>query len=194
MMTTLLGTPSWAKRNLEEALAVVGVPPRYRKVNPDEKIHSDERLSILLDDWLGHPWCVVLEGANGSGKTWAATKILARWLVSERVTIWEAAWVSTPDLIDRLRHEIASGGEALEDYSRRKLLVIDDWASLRRTDFSTERMRLLIERRYDSMLATIVTTDEPLESIEPRLADRMAEEFSGQSYIVSMGERSRRHK
>jgi DNA replication protein DnaC len=65
------------------------------------------------------------------------------------------------------------------------LLLLDDWSSMRRTEFGEERMRLIIEHRYDRLLATVVTTDRPLGEVEARLASRMGERAtSGRSGIV----------
>jgi DNA replication protein DnaC len=87
-----------------------------------------------------------------------------------------------------MRSEISTGdARVFDSLCRARLLLLDDWGAMRETDYSLERMRLVIQHRYDHELATIVTSDRPLREVEPRLASRMGTRgSSGQSAIVQI--------
>lgn len=56
------------------SLRAAGVPPRYLAA-------ADIDLGAW-GDWRGHPWAITFLGPVGSGKTWAATRLLAELMFS----------------------------------------------------------------------------------------------------------------
>lgn len=171
-----------------ETLMRFGVPPRYSL-----KIPKDLALPPLVSEWQGDPWCVVFLGANGRGKTWAATALFGKQLLDPR---WftrglfegsrEALWINVGWALDSIRQEISQEHSTMfKDLCTVGLLLLDDWGAMRETEYGRERMRLVIQHRYDWMLPTIVTTDRPLKEVEVRLASRMGQVGSdGVSRVV----------
>ncbi len=174
------------RENWIENLVSAQVPERYLSV--PSTLNVDKRVAR----WAAETptWSLVLLGPNGVGKTWSATWTLGELLArgvdlkrgEERVPIGaRVLWSDVAWSIETMRQQIESA-RPTEHFDRlvfARVLLLDDWASMRDTEYGRERMRLVVKARYDQLRPTIITTDRPLKEIEPRLASRLSEK-SGQ--------------
>jgi len=199
----------------EFILQRAGVPAEHRAVPEDLPIPDPD-----IESWSGDPWCMVFlprvedDGSvprpNGTGKTWMAVRVLGLWIREGRgpfqfdgpirrgklVGFGAPRFAQVGWAIESMRRDIGTGSTATMDaLCNARLLVLDDWAAMRQTEYGQERMRLLVEHRSTNSLPTIVTCDRPLEAVdsqgeaavEIRLASRMGKRSSdGKSYAFEI--------
>lgn len=120
-----------------------------------------------------HGW-LLLSGGFGVGKTHLAAAIAND--VTRRGG--EALFVLVPDLLDHLRasfgpHSPESYDELFERLKNAALLVLDDLGAESPTPWAQEKLFQLLNHRYLRRLPTVITTNRPIEAIEPRLRSRL---------------------
>ncbi|MGC9346979.1 MAG: ATP-binding protein, partial [Anaerolineae bacterium] len=119
---------------------------------------------------------LLLIGGYGSGKTHLAAAIANETLERGIMPLF----VTVPDLLDHLRAAFAPN--AAQPYSDRfeqvrnaRLLILDDLGTENATPWALEKLFQLLNHRYMSRLATVITTNQELEHMEPRLRSRLAD-------------------
>lgn len=129
-----------------------------------------ERFPEMLENGTG----LMLYGNVGSGKSFAAACIANALIES-----------GTPCLMtnfQRIVNKLSSGFSGKQEYidslQKFDLLIIDDFATERRTEYMTEQVTAVIDARYRSKLPLIVTTN-----INPR--DLMSADGIGEQRIYS---------
>lgn len=120
------------------------------------------------DGWL------VLTGPYGCGKTHLAAAI-ANYRASQGRP---AMFVVVPDLLDHLRATFSPSSSVrydlrFEEVRTAELLVLDDLGTQATTPWVREKLYQLFNHRYNAELATVITTADPLDEIDPRLRTRM---------------------
>ncbi len=120
-----------------------------------------------------HGW-LLLSGGFGVGKTHLAAAIANE--VTGRGD--EALFVLVPDLLDHLRASFSPSSEESYDdlFERLKntpLLILDDLGAESPTAWAQEKLFQLFNHRYLRRLPTVITTNRPIEAIEPRLRSRL---------------------
>lgn len=119
------------------------------------------------DGWL------LLTGTYGCGKTHLAAAIAnARLAMGEPVL-----FMVVPDLLDHLRSAFNPQSEVrydelFEQLRTTPLLILDDLGAQSSTPWAQEKLFQLLNHRYNAHLATVVTTNQRLEDLEPRLRSR----------------------
>lgn len=156
------------------------VPARYRDAVTDhpavaEWVHQTLRHGIRSAEGL------VLNGPTGCGKTWQA---FAAWRTVAQHTGCSAYALSMPSYLDSLRP-----GRIplvpLEEAERAELLLLDDLAAERPSEWTVELVYRLIDARWNACLPTIVTVNAPKGELRARLGDRIASRLNGLGRIVS---------
>ncbi len=126
--------------------------------------------SQRLQGWL------LLMGGYGCGKTHLAAAIandaLSRGIMPLFVTV--------PDLLDHLRAsfspEVAqSYGDRFEQVRTARLLILDDLGTENATPWALEKLFQLLNYRYMAALPTVITTNQDLDRLDPRLRSRLAD-------------------
>ena len=118
-------------------------------------------------------WCLI-SGSFGVGKTHLAAAI-GNELIGRGE---EAVFVLVPDLLDHLRSSFGpnspeSYDELFERLKNTPVLILDDMGAESPTPWAQEKLFQLLNHRYLRRLPTVITTNRPIEAIEPRLRSRL---------------------
>lgn len=131
------------------------------------------------------PRSLLLLGPTGVGKTWQAFGALRAACLHPlptrtgyRPRLWRAS--SFADLMASLRpRQKVDSEQVMKDFKSVDLLLVDDLAASKGSEWVEEQTFRLINGRYESMLPTIFTTNLALgdlrEAIGDRVASRLAE-------------------
>lgn len=150
---------------------------------------SFERSDVLEEAWRAaldfaqgvapYKW-LFLHGSSGWGKTHLAAAIInAR--IEHREWGPPGVFARGPDLLRRLREGFRDEtyGARLEAFSNCPLLVLDDLgAEYRRRDdeamsWASEQLYMILDTRQVNLLQTVVTSNETVDSLGARIADRL---------------------
>ena len=125
-----------------------------------------------VTEWLAADgWALVLLGPTGCGKSHLAAATMAH-LADQPGNM---LWASVPVIVDRLKNWEKSE-ELMARLVRAHVLVLDDLAAERLTDFGLDRVATLVQARYDACRRTIVTTNlesTALGELHGRMASRL---------------------
>ena len=118
---------------------------------------------------------LVLSGPSGCGKTHLACAIASHCLSSGKPVLY----IGTADLLDHLRSAFSPTSdttydELFEQVRNVPLLVLDDLSLGSATAWAKEKLEQLLNHRFNARLATVITTDTPLEKVDERLRGRLA--------------------
>lgn len=147
----------------------VGLPEAARRA-----LHQVYELSLHFakepEGWL------VLLGGYGTGKTHLAAAIANYNLALGRA----AMFVVVPDLLDHLRAAFGPSSESglderLEGIRETPLLILDDLGAHNSTPWAQEKLFQVLNHRYNGRLPTVVTTNQRLEELDPRIASRLVD-------------------
>jgi DNA replication protein DnaC len=114
-------------------------------------------------------WLVFL-GPSGSGKTHLACAI-----ANHRISLGEPVfYIGTADLLDHLRSAFSPTSdttydEMFEQVKNVPLLVLDDLTLGSASAWAKEKLEQLLHHRFNTRLATVITSDIPLEKMDERL-------------------------
>jgi DNA replication protein DnaC len=129
-------------------------------------------------------WLVLL-GGYGCGKTHLAAAI-----ANYRIALGHSVlFVIVPDLLDRLRATFSPTSEVglderLDDIREAPLLILDDLGSHHSTPWAQEKLFQILNHRYNSQLPTVITTNQRLEEMDPRITSRLVDPDLSQVYEI----------
>ncbi len=129
-------------------------------------------------------WLVFL-GPSGSGKTHLACAI-----ANHRLSLGEPVfYIGTADLLDHLRSAFSPTSdttydELFEQVKNVPLLVLDDLALGSATAWAKEKLEQLLQHRFNARLATVITSDIPLERMDERLRGHLADNAFCQVWTI----------
>jgi len=173
------------RTNLLHALAQV--PPLFAEAeptHPEVARWCEEVAARRTRDSL------VLLGPVETGKTHQAFGAY-RWLARRGVGRCHA--VTVPALLDGLRPG-RPGAVDYEAVERCDLLLLDDLAAERVTDWTGETLYRLIDARYAWQRPTIITTNATPADVRERLGDRVASRLGRMGRTVSLTASVRQHR
>lgn len=117
---------------------------------------------------------LLLTGTYGCGKTHLAAAI-----ANARIDLGQSVlFMVVPDLLDHMRSTFSPQSEVtyddlFEQLRTTPLLVLDDLGAQSSTPWAQEKLFQLLNHRYNAQLATVITTNQRLEDLEPRLRSRL---------------------
>jgi DNA replication protein DnaC len=157
------------------------VPARYRSATVDHPAVADWVTRTVRSGVTGGADGLVLNGPVGCGKTWQA---YGAWTTVAQRTGCRAVAVPVPAFLDSLRPG-RTPLVPLEDAERADLLLLDDLAGERDSEWTAELVYRLIDARWNAVLPTIVTVNAPGTVIRDRLGARVASRLNGLGRIVT---------
>lgn len=128
---------------------------------------------------------LVLIGGYGCGKTHLAAAI-----ANYRIALgYPALFVIVPDLLDHLRAAYAPSSatgldERLETIRDTPLLILDDLGAHNSTPWAQEKLFQILNHRYNGRLPTIITSNQRLEELDPRITSRLVDPDLSQVYEI----------
>jgi DNA replication protein DnaC len=174
-------------RTVNRARSAAQVPARYRNATPDHPAVAAWAEDVATG--RAHDG-IVLNGPTGCGKTWQA---YGAWsLIAER-TGCRAVALPVPAYLDSLRPG-RTPLVPLDQVERAEVLLLDDLAGERSSEWTVEVVYRLIDARWNACLPTIVTLNAPVRdlpdgrrvsSLREQLGDRVASRLNGLGRVVS---------
>jgi len=130
---------------------------------------------------------LLLRGGYGCGKTHLAAAIANECIAQGRPVLF----VNVPDLLDHLRATF--GPESEISFDQRfdqvrdaPVLILDDLGTQNATPWAQEKLYQIFNHRYNAQLPTVITTNQDLSDIDPRLRSRLLHiEFVEQVKILA---------
>lgn len=172
------------------------VPPLYRA--SDLHALRPEQEPAAIHDWLrSKSRTLILVGKPGTGKTHAAYALLiesaARALVMGGVSADCPAASTLAGLLDELRPSAAAPEQLWERVKAAPLLLLDDMARTRPTEWASERVWMLTDYRVTHDLRTIVTTNATGEALAEAWGDGTVDRLRDAATLIRVtGESQRR--
>jgi len=128
---------------------------------------------------------LLLFGPGGCGKTHLACAIANQRLSSGQ----PAFYIGVADLMDHLRSAFSPTSditydELFEHVKNTPLLMLDDLSIEGATSWAKEKLEQLLDHRFNAGLATVVTTDVPLDKFSERLRGHFVDSEFCQVCIV----------
>jgi len=166
-------------------LAFDNLSPKGRAANAvtqNHFAHIYEAAKAFSEDPEG--WLVFL-GPSGSGKTHLACAI-----ANHRLSLGEPVfYIGTADLLDHLRSAFSPTSdttydELFEQVKNVPLLVLDDLTLESATTWAKEKLQQLLNHRFNTRLATVITADVPLEKVDERLRGHFANNELCQVWVM----------
>ncbi|TAK64454.1 MAG: hypothetical protein EPO24_03290 [Bacteroidetes bacterium] len=199
--------------SLWQALAI---PKRFQGKSLND-YEDNENVVSSLKKAIEENKSIFLSGGCGSGKTHLAIGLIYYWLEkflvlrtepsymeeSERIVPdWNKTggvpkFVVSPELFMQLKSTFGERSEEsestiIEKYSRAPLLVLDDIGSEKVTDWSRMDLYILINKRYNAMLPTIVTSNYGRSWISENIDDRLSSRLSEMGLVINLKSTDRR--
>jgi len=176
-------------RKLPDLLAEAGIPSRFEEAVIEQIEPRFQNLAGTL----------FIHGPAGTGKTHLAVALLREHLKECERYYLSARFVEVPELLMEMRdtfREKAGRSEMdlLEDYSGCDLLVLDDLGAEKPSEWVTQTLYLLVNRRYTREKRTIVTSNLSLKQLNERLGDRIVSRLAGMCRVVELTGKDRRLK
>ena len=125
-------------------------------------------------------------GPNGSGKTHLAVAIANHCIENNQVVFFSHA----PDLLDHLRSSFGPASEIsysdlFEQVRTVPILILDGLGSHSATPWAKEKLRQILNHRYNAELPTVITTAVPIHELDAYIQARLTAEGLGK--IVDLG-------
>lgn len=134
---------------------------------------------------------LLIVGTTGTGKTHQAYGAIRSLLIAGVRLRWKAT--TAADLYAELRPRPGHDGEReLTDLARCPLLIIDDLGAAKNSEWTEEITMRLINRRYNEMLPTIITTNLGMAALRQHIGDRVASRLTEMSDKVILDGPDRR--
>jgi DNA replication protein DnaC len=98
-------------------------------------------------------------------------------------------FIVVPDLLDYLRSAYAPTSdigldERMEAIREAPLLILDDLGAHQSTPWAQEKLFQIINYRYNGRLPTVVTSNQLIEDMDPRITSRLADPDLSQVYEI----------
>jgi DNA replication protein DnaC len=148
-----------------------GITARFSK-----RIQRD--LVLFPEPYSGPLRSTYIYGTVGSGKTLLGMKMLVEWMRQDFMSHIRRTyiWVTVPDLLQEIRSSYSAGSENFEEevigrYSKVDVLLLDDLGVEKTTDWAYQILYVILNRRYEALLDTIITGNFSPGELSLKLGD-----------------------
>lgn len=199
----LPAAPADAQPYTALALLEARLPPRYRTARADDPDVLAWARDVIAQAEAPNPGArqqittgpsLLMAGVTGAGKTHQAYGAVRALAEAGLVLRWRAT--TAADLYADLRPRSGHDTEReLETVSRYPLLILDDLGAAKASEWVEEITYRLINRRYNLMLPTLITTNLAMRDLRDQLGDRVASRLAEMTTRVTFEpvDRRRRH-
>ena len=104
-------------------------------------------------------------------------------------------FLNVPELLSFLRAGFGDRHNGAPDFEKRlqtirefPTLILDDWGAHSDTPWADEQLYLILNYRTEYVLPTVITTNLPLQELEPRIRSRLLNRRIGQIIRISAPE------
>lgn len=166
------------KANYDNFLREAGIPKMFMTVQPKEDNRS-----------------LFIAGSFGSGKTHYAVSAMKNYINCLPNTCFVSPFnklplfITIPELLLKIRSTFSlerCEEEIVDKYSNTPLLILDDLGAEKTTEFSLQTLYIILNRRYNEQLQTIITSNLTLDEVKDRLGDRIASRIAGMCSVLHM--------
>ncbi len=158
------------------------IPLRFQKAEFNE---LEEEIKKIALEQLRKKEGLYMHGGVGTGKTYIACAI-AKEAMEKGIPV---RFYNTGDFLEKLRDEFDNAGRADDEKGLFRdtmdfegILFFDDIGAEKTSEWSRERLYLIINKKYEDMMPIIFTSNCDLEILSARMGDRVS------SRIVEMTE------
>lgn len=133
---------------------------------------------------------IYLWGPVGSGKTYAIYAIKKRLQdMGIRTKIYSA-----PEMFDKIRDDFDHKDSYNLEHilANRGVLIIDDLGAEKASEWISETMFRIVNKRYEEMLPTIITSNLELGELTDRLGDRIPSRIAEMCDVIKLEGKDRR--
>lgn len=157
------------------------IPPRYQDAVADQpavaswvrEIAAAGRRGPHGTPGIARGRSLLIVGTTGTGKTHQAYGAVRSLLAAGVRLRWRAT--TAADLYADLRpHQHSDAERELQDLAGCPLLILDDLGAAKASEWTEEITMRLINRRYNEMLPTLVTTNLGMADLRAHIGDRVA--------------------
>lgn len=171
--------------NFQRVLIECGVP----KIFLSSELSSNYNLKSLY-----------LYGGCGVGKTYKAVSMLKSYLNNLSDSEFQNSanypiFITVPELLLKIRSCISLNQceeDIVEKYGDCMLLVLDDLGVEKTTEWALQTLYIILNRRSNNNLTTIITSNLSLEEIGNKIGDRIASRIAGMCTIMHLKGKDRR--
>lgn len=161
-------------RTVREGIATI--PPVYRRLRPITPIRGN-----------AGPF-VTITGAAGLGKSVAAAEFAEHAAKKHGLVL---TWANVPALLLKIRSTFDGKGRGTEEqiireHSKCPLLVLDDLAAERVTDYTVSTLYQILNTRGEYERLTVVTSNLNLDGIARLFDDRIASRLNRYGVVVEL--------
>jgi DNA replication protein DnaC len=137
---------------------------------------------------------IYIHGGVGCGKTYVAWALWQEWKDrgGNEPIFWNVSELVRSIKRDFDKHPYDRERSEEEVMEWRGVLFLDDLGAERLTDFVAEALYLIINRRYEEKLPTIITSNLDLGELSKQIGDRIASRITGMCDIVELKGEDRR--
>lgn len=171
------------------------IPLRFQNVSYENEV-SPEVKNIFIDQ-IKKRSGLYIYGDSGVGKTHLACALI-KYLLDHQI---DARFFNTGDFLEKLREEFKSGDDDeltsslfRDTMDFNGVLIFDDLGAEKITEWSRERLYLIINKKYEDMTPMIFTSNADLEIIAARMGDRVASRIREMTEVVKYDGPDRRLK
>ncbi|HPO91354.1 MAG TPA: ATP-binding protein [Victivallales bacterium] len=180
------------KNNTIKYLAKAGIPARYQQAKL-EGIKLPPRIINDTKHFLDGKYDgLFITGTVGSGKTYLSSAV-AREIILRGQEIF---FQSVPVLFQKIRAGFGkyNGSEEMlfKKMASVDLLILDDMGAEKVSDFTIDRLYLIVDDRYANMKKVIITSNLSLNEVKDKIHDRLASRISEMCKIIIMPDKDLR--
>lgn len=181
------------------------IPDRFTEASISDLGYKTEKIVDAVREMFEPPAKndkvgIVFCGPAGSGKTHAAYAVIR--MLSEVNPEMVAFMTTYAEAFSSLKSEFASGAyeEMGSTWDRLNndsgmydgLLLLDDVSSQKLTDFEVDKLMMFLERRFNSYMPFILTTNVKQEDFKSVFGERIASRLFGYCRIIEFEEKDKR--